>query len=306
MLLRGIAIMNERASLTISGQSSLPSKAGLGLPVQNLAWLRRYTKNAVKNRDPVALICFPHAGGAASAFVGWRELIPENWILFAVKYPGREDRFTEPHATSITDIVDAVAAEVKAVIPASMPMVFFGHSMGSVVAYETAHVLSQSGRAPGLLTVSAESPEDDDDGWFSSPDSSDTAKAGESHRQFIAKRIAGLDPNFSEIAKFPEIRDYAVSLVNADISACDNYSMTPDTLDSVPILALSGQDDPAMKPEDVNKWRAYSTGPFRSRSFPGGHFYLRDEARRVVDTLVETANLHIQFASNDKQFSSAS
>jgi pyochelin biosynthetic protein PchC len=222
--------------------------------------------------------------------------MPENWILFAVKYPGREDRFKEACAESIYDIADAVAFELKAAIPASTPLVFFGHSMGSVVAYETAHVLSQCGRAPALLAVSAESPDVDDDGWFASPDSPES----ESHQQFIAQRIAGLDPDFSEIARFPEMRDYAVALVNADIRACDDYSMTPDALDSVPVLALSGQDDPAMKPEAVNKWRAYSTGPFRSKSFPGGHFYLRNEARRVVDTLVETANLHLdQRAATD-------
>jgi pyochelin biosynthetic protein PchC len=293
--------MNRRASVPLSGQVSPFYQVENRLREHKLTWLRRYTKNANEIMNPVVLVCFPHAGGAASAYVGWRDLVPADWVLFAAKYPGREDRLSEPCATSISEIVEAVASELKAVIPPSVPLVFFGHSMGSAVAYETAHVLSRSGHAPGLLVVSADSPETNDDGWFSpqgEPGSSEV------HRQFIARRIAGLDPDFSDFARFPEIRDYAVSLVNADIKACDNYSMTADTLDSVPILALSGQDDPAVTPADVDKWQTHSTGPFSSLSFPGGHFYLRNEARQVVSTLVEAANKYLRLACNDREFSS--
>ncbi|MDR2093840.1 MAG: alpha/beta fold hydrolase [Azoarcus sp.] len=268
-----------------------PCQAQWRLNEQKPTWLRPYTRSAGRTDKRAVLICFPHAGGAASAFVGWRELVPDNWGLFAVKYPGREDRLAEAHASSVTAIAEAVAAELRVLVPASVPMIFFGHSMGAVVAYETAHVLSRSGRAPGLLAVSASSPEGDS--WFSSPDTPGTSNDGKSHQRFIAERVAGLDPDFSEIAKYPDLRDYAVAVVQADIDVCDQHSLTPDTLVSVPILALSGQDDPATTPGNVDKWRAYSTGPFSALSFPGGHFYLRNEAKRVVQTLVKTADPYL-------------
>jgi pyochelin biosynthetic protein PchC len=278
-------IAMKRETSCLSPARAAPHQAGNPPHGQNLTWLRQYTKSSGETDNRVALICFPHAGGAASAFVGWRELLPDNWRLFAVKYPGREDRLAEPHAPSVAAIADAVAAELERVTPSSAPLVFFGHSMGAVIAYETAHVLSRSGRAPGLLVVSASSP-DNEEGWFSSPDS----HAGQRDQRFIAERVAGLDPDFSEIAKYPDLHDYAVAVVQADINMSDRHALTAETLASVPILALSGQDDPAVTPENVNKWRAYSTGPFDARSFPGGHFYLRSEAKRVVEIFVETAN----------------
>ena len=52
----------------------------------------------------VRLLCFPHAGGAASFFRSWAEFVPDGVEAVAVRYPGREDRLFDPMADSLEDL----------------------------------------------------------------------------------------------------------------------------------------------------------------------------------------------------------
>src|SRR3954447_26751260 len=84
---------------------------------------------------PVSLICIPHAGAGAALYYPWRPL-SQVASLWAVRFPGRENRLAEPALTSIHAMADALAASV-AKIPARA-MVLFGHCSGALVAYELA------------------------------------------------------------------------------------------------------------------------------------------------------------------------
>src|SRR6059058_3650797 len=107
----------------------------------NGTWLRRF--GPVLDSG-VRLICFPHAGGSASAYVPLaRALAPEVEVL-AVQYPGRQDRRHEPPIEDVNRLAD-LAADVLPT-DSARPYALFGHSMGALVAYETALRLSQDER----------------------------------------------------------------------------------------------------------------------------------------------------------------
>lgn len=101
----------------------------------------RVIKRSTKPR--ARLICFPHAGGAASFFRDWADLVPDDMDLAAVRYPGREDRFLDPPPASMADLANPVARACLA--SGDVPLVFFGHSMGASVAYEVALRLQSAG-----------------------------------------------------------------------------------------------------------------------------------------------------------------
>src|SRR3954471_165510 len=87
----------------------------------------------------VRLVCFPHAGGTASFFRQWSELVPEAVEVVALQYPGREDRLAEPLVPTMDELADQLAEDVASL---AGPTVLFGHSLGASVAYEVARRLA--------------------------------------------------------------------------------------------------------------------------------------------------------------------
>jgi surfactin synthase thioesterase subunit len=117
------------------------------------------------------LVTFAHAGGGPRTYTRWeRELAPAI-ELWHVALPGRGRRRHEPFArdwdTLARDLATAVARDVPA------PFALFGHSLGALVAFEVARLLTCAGTSPAHLVVSGrdapdsasdlELPETDDD-----------------------------------------------------------------------------------------------------------------------------------------------
>ena len=112
---------------------------------------------ALRRRRPGAalrLCCLPYAGGGASAYRHWHELLPP-WIeVCPVQPPGRENRIRERPYTSASELVAACDAALSSLT--ELPFALFGHSMGATLACEWAlHVRRERGREPRALMVAA-------------------------------------------------------------------------------------------------------------------------------------------------------
>src|SRR5688572_20591849 len=100
------------------------------------------------------LFGFPHGGGGPQAFREWSRHLPEHIELYALSLPGRGSRLHEPLMTSIDDLIPRLLRALPELI--DKPFVFFGHSMGAMVAFELTRQLQQEGfPLPLRLFVSA-------------------------------------------------------------------------------------------------------------------------------------------------------
>ena len=110
-------------------------------------------------RAEVRLFCFRHAGGGASAYHQWPDLLPE-WVDVApVQPPGREQRIAEPPIDDLARLIEALAGGLADQI--ETPYAFFGHSLGALVAYELARArINQDLPGPIALFVSGARPPD--------------------------------------------------------------------------------------------------------------------------------------------------
>src|SRR5262245_10087619 len=95
-------------------------------------WLRPC--NVTAHPPAMRLVCLPYAGGTARVYSSWPALLPTNVAVYALQYPGRQDRFEEPLADDIGRMVGPIATAMHPFI--GDPLVLFGHSMGAFVAYE--------------------------------------------------------------------------------------------------------------------------------------------------------------------------
>ncbi|EST31221.1 thioesterase II family protein [Streptomyces roseochromogenus] len=222
------------------------------------------------SRPRLRLVCFPHAGGAASYFVPWAEAVPGDVELLAVCYPGREDRLAEPFAESMEQLAEAIA---RACAPlADRPLVFFGHSMGASVAYETAARLAAQDRSPALLCVSARR----------GPGRSHPARAlAHLDDDRLIAEVRALGGTQAEAFDHPELRPLVLPAIRSDYRLLSTYEPRVMTL-PCPVAAYGGTEDVDVPEEAVRAWQDVTRSGFTLRVFPGGHFYLADRARDLV------------------------
>src|SRR5688572_11823589 len=90
----------------------------------------------------VRLVCLPHAGGGVATFRGWPEQLPAAEVSI-VQLPGRGSRLREPLVDSLVSAADAVADSIAA--SPACPTVLLGHSLGALIAFESARRLRDRG-----------------------------------------------------------------------------------------------------------------------------------------------------------------
>lgn len=215
--------------------------------------------------DPeVRLVAFHHAGGSSTAYFPLSQGVPAEWDLLLPDLPGRGRRHRSAPLRDISAIVAQVVEDLLDF--ADAPLALFGHSMGAVVAVETARSLAAAGARPVWVGVSGRPA-----AHYRGPvavlpyDVSDD----ELMRHLLA--LGGLPDRIHEL---PEFRDQMLRLVRADLTALTTYAPLPGRppLD-VPMTAFGGTDDDWAPPAAIAAWAQETRAAFRQRFFPGGHFH---------------------------------
>lgn len=213
---------------------------------------------------PVRLFCFSHAGGAASAYYGWGAALDMVEVL-AVQLPGREGRMRE---APITDSRVLIAQLADAIEPwLDRPFVFFGHSMGALIAYElTLELRRRNLRMPATVFVSGRrSPSVEELGNFMHK-LNDRDLVLELNRRF-----SGLPAAITDDA---ELLALFLPVIRADITLLETHAGRAELPLDVPLSAFGGIDDAGTSTALLAAWQDLVTPPLRVCHFEGGHFYL--------------------------------
>ncbi|MCD0449427.1 alpha/beta fold hydrolase [Actinocorallia sp. API 0066] len=236
-------------------------------------WIHRFGVGS----DPRSrLYCFPYAAGSASYYFPLSRLIDPAVEINAVQYPGRHDRHREPPMTSIHEIADGVLRALSDSTD-DLPFSFFGHSMGSVVAYEVARRLERSGRkAPTRLFVSARR----------APSCTRPGNVDPGDDASIIAELRKLGSTTSTFLDDPELLDDLLRVARADYTAIESYRWQDDgTPLAIPITAMAGANDPNATVSEVAAWQSHTSGDFTLKVFPGDHFYLEQNLTEITSTL---------------------
>ncbi|MFD9394241.1 thioesterase II family protein [Streptomyces sp. NPDC060000] len=232
-------------------------------------WFRAYRGTP---EPTLRLVCFPHAGGAPTAYRTWAGALPKDVEVLATCYPGRQDRIGEPFAESVHAMADRISTALAPL--ADVPLALFGHSMGSVVAHEVAlRLRSRYGVSPVRIFVSGSEAPHCRERSAEQPEK-DTDFLAELRRLGHSSLAAIDDPLLLELV-LPSIRsDYRLSAA---------YEPTADApRHSAPLVAYAGAGDGDCTPADLAAWSEYTSAAFEARTFPGDHFYLQDQEQQLL------------------------
>lgn len=247
----------------------------------------RFGRGGVQAR--MRLYCFPHAGGTAAIYAPWATLLAPEIEICAVEQPGHGTRMGEEPLEALDAMVQQLLPQLCELQSDERPFAFYGHSLGAVIAYETALALedleqrdrrtgNQSGitpffalrhlfvgaaRAPHLPPVLPALSHLDQEAFIAA----------------VQQRYGGIS---EAVLAEPELLEMILPPMRADFTAYENYRDHAQAPLSCPVTAFAGELDPVVREAAVAAWGDHTSGSFRFHRIPGDHFFLAEHREQVL------------------------
>lgn len=220
----------------------------------------------IPKKNPSAklrILCFPYAGGSSATYLPWESSLRKDIEVAVVQLPGRGSRLFDAPYQTMKDLAQSLFLEYTEV--ASMPSIFFGHSMGARVAYELMSMLyQQGGELPVHMIASgsvAPCVENRKDPTYHLPD-----------EQFIEKlRTLGGSPE--EVLSNREVMELLLPALRSDFKIIETYSNKDGHIIPTKLSVFAGDQDD-IELEELELWFKhfeYTTG---IHWIEGGHFFI--------------------------------
>ncbi len=228
----------------------------------------------------IKLYCLPYAGGSATIYSKWRKYLDSSIELCPVELAGRSGRFKEPYYSSMTEAVEDIANLIGNGLDGS-EYALFGHSMGSMIAYELisrfqaknlklpAHVFF-SGRYPPTIKK----------------EKKDMHLLPEAEFEQEVIKFGGIP---EKLFRFGGLMKIALETLRADYRVIEAYHCDhPKERFEFDFSVMAGRDDPLAEPSDMKEWEIYAAGQCTFYYFDGGHFYLHDHTEEITQIINNT------------------
>jgi medium-chain acyl-[acyl-carrier-protein] hydrolase len=227
----------------------------------------------------VRVYCFPYAGAGASVFREWYRAFPTDVEVVGIQLPGRENRYSEERFNRLEPVLDTLGEVIT--YSADLPFVFFGHSLGALLAFELTRMLRrQKSRGPSHLIVSGRG-----------------APQLVSSKEFIyllddnafLQRMKELNGTPKELLANTEVMRFFIPLLRDDFAISETYSCIDQTPLACPLTAFGGDADVDVSEQQLAAWKHFSDGQFDYEIFPGDHFYIHENRKRLHERVASIA-----------------
>ena len=258
-------------------------------------WIAYRQRNS---ETKLKLICFPYGGGGASIYRNWGQYLPAGIEVCPVQLPGRESRIQEKPITHLQTLIHDLYLALKDEI--ILPYAFFGHSFGSLIAFElTRYIQQQSQLLPQHLFVSGfpaphlqikkfqDLLQNFSDLSFSTGEytMSDLTDIQLQQIMNICQRHHLIENN-DEFSTFDLLRTI-LPILFADSQLVSGYQYIELTPLTIPITAFYGTEDKFIHPKTIKNWEKHTTHHFKKYPFAGGHMFIKHEPqlRQILSIL---------------------
>jgi medium-chain acyl-[acyl-carrier-protein] hydrolase len=218
----------------------------------------------------VRVFCFPFAGGTASSFFDWRKR-SNGLEIDPIEYPGRGGRWKEKACATLEGLVQAIADDLRSRL--GEPYAFLGHSFGALVAFELARLLNRlnTSMPVRLLVSGARAPH--------LPLRENIHELPEP--EFLA-RLTSFDGIPQEAMDNTELMSLLLPIVRHDFRLYEEYRYIQEARLPVAISSFGGLQDPKVPAGDLLAWSQHTSKSFRSRFYPGKHFFLFEQQDHLL------------------------
>ncbi|AUG55742.1 thioesterase II family protein [Thalassospira marina] len=229
----------------------------------------------------VDLYAFHHAGGSRHSFAAWQNRFPRAINVYRAQLPGRTPESYHFLPRKVAELIpDLAACFLRSRFGNINPFVFYGHSLGALVAFELTRFLRQHSKTLpiGLIVSSRRAPQ-----------------CPLVYSELCSLRDDLLLPKLEELGGVPaylkakpdELRRL-LPVVRADLLLSDRYDYNEQPPFDLPVLATKGLHDPIMSLAELKAWSDQTTGKFECLELSGAHFFDSHGSTRLEKLLTET------------------
>ena len=259
-------------------------------------------------QSETVLVCFHGIGESPAKYLRWGSFFRERGLdveLWCTCLPGRMLRTTEPCASTIVQASGSIVDSMVEIGIVQKPnkkskqrirnLFLFGHSIGSLIAFESARSLIKLGIPVNHLIVSAETAP-----HLLSQTNVDRFRTKMSTRPFkeLLERMISMNGRPNILKERKDLLTIFIPILKSDYQLREDYLYYTDaelqgdddstTLDdkslanenacfSIPITSIGTVDDPICPENELLDWSSLTTGRHYYFTFPadmGGHAYL--------------------------------
>jgi medium-chain acyl-[acyl-carrier-protein] hydrolase len=174
-------------------------------------------------------------------------------------------------------IVESVAEALSELL--DRPFALFGHSMGSLIAFELARLLRRTkGPQPACLFVSGQR----------APQINETlpCRYDLPEKEFL-EMLQNMNGTPPDILNNSELMEMLLPVLRADFAVCQTYRYSSEPPLACPIIAFAGLQDGEVSPGLVELWREQTCANFQLKIFPGDHFYFQASEADFLGALAQ-------------------
>ena len=230
------------------------------------------------DQEDLRLVCFPQAGNDGSIFSSWANSLPSDIALYRVVLPGRGRQFDEAPLTEFAAAKALLVGQISALT--DRPLILVGHSLGALLAFETAHALGSQPNVLRCLVVAG----------CPAPRKHCSSQLSALSDDVLIRRL--LDSGSLPVPPglLAEMLELALPAIRADLALYDSYTLTHSRkpLDC-PLLALSGDDDGEASISSMADWRLETSNVFQHEVFPGDHGFIEAIAEPSIELALTLA-----------------
>lgn len=213
------------------------------------------------------LVMFPYLGGFGASFNGLVGHLSGNWDVWTVNPPGHGPSNLAAHRRLGPLVRCYLDALREILLPGA---VFFGHSMGGIVAYHVLLAMADRPefwhRQPGDLVLSASC----------APRDLSVAGHAASSEQDLLRHLSGFGAIPTEVASDPALVSYFLPAFRADYQVLEEAKRQPAGRLDVSARLVLGEHDHHTPEGTASAWQDYLARPLRTHVLEGeGHMFVR-------------------------------
>lgn len=221
------------------------------------------------------LICLPYSGGSSFAYQPLAVYWPKLWKVNTLILPGRGRRIGEPLVVDMEDLVNDCWQQIKDDL--QQPYAFFGHSLGSRLAYLLAHKAREAGCA---LPVHL----------FLSGTKGPSVPQSIPYRYLFSKtafkkKLEEYGGISGELLNNTEAFDFFEPIIRADFQAIETWKYYQNPTLNIPTTVITGTEE-EMTEKEIQAWQKEFTTKVTFIKMKGNHFFLFNHSQQFV-TLIQ-------------------
>lgn len=229
-----------------------------------------------KESDKPMVFCFHCAGGNSAFYREWSKNLVVNFV--PVELPGRGRRISEPCSEDMEKLIEELVIPIL-IASEGKNYYFYGHSMGALIAFATAHKIEEKYHSsPQKLIVAGRT----------APNYSDNARfKSYMDNTALLKELRRLKGTPEEILNNDEIMDFMIPVIRNDYMLLESYHYNGQILD-IPIVAHAGSNDEDASLEEMEHWKEVTSKSCITQEFNGNHFFVQTLGDYYMQAVVNT------------------